>query len=384
MTGLCHLRVTSRDRRVRVLNSEQTSWAGQSAEELAANEGARYWRASKHEVQIDSQGLLWIEAARDTKWSLFSPLRHYSPSAPPREARRGPHTEFIRLKESILEMSNLETALEEAKRIVSFADKYGLLGRVYEWYSAPILPADKWYVLPDAAITTNGEWKELDNSSKDTRKTEGFKLLQKWVTPDYLLPPQVVARPSELKFAYKRNRPAKRPDPAGFEPSPELVDWATVQEPFGVVMLLDGTSGPGARMHSTRELADSWQFVLPSCSKPLAELSDLEKRNLALSLRAELSGVSPYPSLNERDEWERGWRCPSLLQAICLMLYYDLTGHVDIRKCALPSCGDYFRTTAESRSKYCPSEEPNKASKCASAATSRRYRARRAGRTAES
>ena len=331
---------------------------------------------------------MWVGAARRARWKRFSPLTLYNPSAPPREARRGPHTEFIQLKESIIEMMDLDTELDEAKIMASFANNYGLLGLVYGWYSAPILPNDKLYVLPDAVITTSGEWRLLKNCSRDIRETEGFRLLQrawreKWDFPSLSLDPQAVARPSELKFAYKRNQLGERPDPAGFEPSPELVNWETVAQQFGVVMLLDLASSSGVRVQPTRERAETWQFVLPACSKPLAELSDSEQRDLALSLRTDLSGVSPYPSLNEDGEWERGWRCPSLLQAICLMLYYDLTGHVDIRKCALPTCGDYFRASPQSRTMYCPSEESHKPSKCASAASSRNYRKRRAQRTDE-
>ena len=53
-----------------------------------------------------------------------------------------------------------------------------------------------------------------------------------------------------------------------------------------------------------------------------------------MRLRKELVGISPEPSINEAGEIERGWQCPSLLRAVYLMLYLDLTGVNPIRKCA--------------------------------------------------
>jgi hypothetical protein len=284
------------------------------------------------------------------------------------------------MKAALLERIGVDTALDRAKKMAGFANKYGLLGLIHEWYSAPILPAGKSFVLPGAAMTKSGKLRKFNNDAKDIRETEGFARLQEAVRShpdysDYVLHPAAVARPSDLKFALKRARTAEKPNPAGFEPYPELGAWAEVRERFGALMLLDSTSGPWARVLTTRELADAWLFALPAYSDMPARLSSLEKQALARNLRNDLRGVSPFPSVGEDGEWTPGWMCPSLLQAMCLMLYYDLTGAVDIRRCEF--CGNYFRTREGSRRAYCPPEGPSKQSKCASAASSRAYRKRK-------
>ena len=357
---------------------ERVQSAGQAVNELERDEGVRYWRASEYEAVSDSEGGWWVQAAQNAEWKRFSPFEGYGqPDAAPRMSPRGPHTEFLAMKAALLEQTGIDSADHEAKEIASFANRFGLLGLIYKWYSTPILPAGKLFVLPDAAITNKWQLVNFDNNSKDISKTRGFHHLQRRLQIDfgdscYRLNPDVVAWPSELRFAVKRNRPAEKPDPGSLEPYPELDEWAEVKERFGALILLDPSSGSWARVQITRERVDAWLLALPAYSKPFAELSDSGRRALAQNLRADLQGISPYPSLGDDGEWKPGWRCPSLLQAICLLLYYDLTGGAVIRRCDRKGCGNYFRTPEGSRRIYCPG------GKCASAATSKAHRDRKA------
>jgi hypothetical protein len=82
----------------------------------------------------------------------------------------------------------------------------------------------------------------------------------------------------------------------------------------------------------------------------------------AARLNRELMGMAPYVSTNEDGQYERGWRCPSLLRDMYLMLYLDLTGGSTIRECASWDCPKAFRAGPQNRTIYCSTRHANRAS----------------------
>jgi len=314
----------------------------QAAQELRHSAGvAKYWLASEHNVKTDPGGGKWVEAAPNAKWQRFSPFDTYS-------QHRGPHHDFLSLKSPCLEWPD-----EHRKEIEKFADRYGLLGLFHDRYSAPVLPPGKQYVAPEAVIRKSGKLELLNP------KTEGFALLEdllrrEYDAPDLRLSWDEVELPSRLTVALKHHRPGGRLDPAGFEPYPEQVTWEEARGAYGALIVADMNTAPRVVVLSTREQAEAWYFAVPDISEPEV---------LASQLNWNLVGVSPHAYLTDDGEWERGWRCPSLLQAIRLMIYLDLTGSTDIKPCKSQGCPEYFSVNKRNKKKkYCSERCANRAS----------------------
>jgi hypothetical protein len=86
----------------------------------------------------------------------------------------------------------------------------------------------------------------------------------------------------------------------------------------------------------------------------------------------------PYVAATDEDVYRSGWRCPTLLKAMYLMLHLDREAGNKILKCKARDCPNYFRAPPQSKRKYCPHpEDPSKPSKCGSRVTSQRSRERR-------
>jgi hypothetical protein len=75
-----------------------------------------------------------------------------------------------------------------------------------------------------------------------------------------------------------------------------------------------------------------------------------------------LEGVSPRAFIGEDGNLERGWRYRSLLQAMHVMLFLDLTGGATIKKCQSRGRPNYFRVGPQGKSKYCSRRCANRAS----------------------
>jgi hypothetical protein len=79
-------------------------------------------------------------------------------------------------------------------------------------------------------------------------------------------------------------------------------------------------------------------------------------------LNARIADVSPF-SPEDEEGYKRGWRCFSLLQAMYLMLWLDLTGSRFIRECGLRGCHAYFREGSQGeKTLYCSDKHTSLAS----------------------
>lgn len=341
------------------------SFTWQSVEEEASRQEVGYWRANEYRL-VRSNGEPWLEAKRGATWSRFSPMRFYRPVGKGKKSD-GPHIHLLNYLNKVRQRIARDKR-DEMLRLL--ADRYGLLGTFYDWYSAPVLPAGKMFVAPEAVIKASGELVELDPAAS------GFDLLERRLRhefgqPDFRLSPGVVAQPSEVRFFQKRERlPGWRPDPAGWEPHPEPFSWNELKEHHKGLLILDPKTSVWGSVICQREHAHRWLFEVPDLPGTRPNATASEKAAALSYLNRRLVGVSPYGVLGEDGEAERSWRVTSLVQAIHLMLYLDLTGGADVRRCALSDCGDYFRTSKNSSRKYCPDKG------CGTRATSRRYDAK--------
>jgi hypothetical protein len=78
------------------------------------------------------------------------------------------------------------------------------------------------------------------------------------------------------------------------------------------------------------------------------------------------------------DEMDRGWRCSSLLEAMYLMLWLDLTGGRSIVKCQAKGCPNWFRQGSQPGSMFCPHPDDPLKSRCALREMKRQSRPRQA------
>lgn len=330
------------------------TWHNQAVEELGG-EATAYWRASKYRLVL-SGGREWIEAEPGATWERYSPFTNYRAPGEPGVKITGPHQDLARLRAKRTE--GLYKRTEERHRdLVAFADSYGLLGVFHKHYSSPILPDGKLYVSPDAVIRRNGRLERLDPNSGGLMELE--KLLRhQFANPDFYLDPAKVATPSELKLLYKRHLPAGWPADSGVEHAPEFSLWNEVTSGHGVLLALDLKSSRRVVVLPTRESPTSWLFALP----PQLFGSAQEKRSMVPSLNNELLSVSPCAVVGANGRLERGYRCHSLLQAMNMMVYLDLTGGTDIKRCGSQGCANYFRAKQKSRRIYCSQRCANRAS----------------------
>jgi hypothetical protein len=80
------------------------------------------------------------------------------------------------------------------------------------------------------------------------------------------------------------------------------------------------------------------------------------------SVNLYLQEVSPRVLLGEDGNLKRGWHYSSLLQAMYIMMWLDLTGDNTIKKCQSGGCPNYFRVGSQSKSRYCSDRCANRAS----------------------
>ena len=100
------------------------------------------------------------------------------------------------------------------------------------------------------------------------------------------------------------------------------------------MLVLDAGSSTRVSVLSTREPIAAWERELLDFPSPsVGEFGYEPNEVLTMRLKKELVGISPGPIMNEAGEMERGWRCPSLLRAMYLMLYFDTSGGNTIRQC---------------------------------------------------
>ena len=141
----------------------------------------------------------------------------------------------------------------------------------------------------------------------------------------------------------------------------QIVPWEEIREDFGALLILDPASWKGVSVLCTREPIQRWRIGLhffPSVDTSAEELvSDGD-----VSFNSYLQEVSPRVVLREDGNLERSWYCRSLLQAMYVMLYLDMTGGNNIKKCQSRGCLNYFRIGSQSNSRYCSQRCANRAS----------------------
>src|ERR671932_550609 len=323
------------------------AWHRRAIPQLAHPEGVTYWRASKYRK---------LRATPDAVWKRFNPFDDYKPTSKTREVNAGPHLAFLKLKELQKDKDrNYLTALDV------FASTYGLLGLLYEVYSPPILPHPKIFVAPEGVIDEHGRLRRVDPMGRGVELLLDLLQHQRFIKDEQereMIRSELVASPSELAFAQKRATGLWSPDPSGQELSTEQTTWEEAKERYGGVLVLDARSSSRVSVLCTKESSADWDLKLEDFPAPPYGTS----KPLATYLNKELIGVSPYLHLSEDGEYERGWRCPSLLKAMYLMLWFDLSGGSAIRQCESRGCFTYFRVGSQSRTKYCSEQHANLAS----------------------
>jgi hypothetical protein len=255
------------------------------------------------------------------------------------------------------------------KALDVFASKYGLLGLFRHEHSSPILPEGKSFVAPEAVIE-RGRLSLVDPAS------EGVDLLNEALnqsTPrdwepwpdDYQ---EIMAMPEEVRFAEKD---AFRTDPEmgghALRPTPYR-SWEEVKEPYRALFVLDVQAPRLTSLLFRKESVFFWKTELKNLSPPPARNDSLDRKaGYARYLSGWLRDVSPTAIVGAGGQLEQSWRCSTLLEAVYLMLYLDLTGGSELRKCARQTCSNYFRLGSQGGSLYC-------SNKCTSLATTHRGR----------
>ncbi len=350
---------------------------------------ASVWKASKHRLIGGGASPQYIEAAPDATWERVNPFDFYRPALQRTDpGKRAPHEHFSRLADMTLEILPTD---EQAKlfrdSVRVLADLYGLLGLWREAFDAPLPPEDQSRlfvpVVPDTIVDAGGRLRQIDPS------TEGKERLEKHLyerdrrifrergelhlLEQIVLDPKHLMLPEELSFRRKDRRSMSslffRPPVIGEPPKPQTASYEDVQREYGVRVVFNRSVGlGGVSLIFTREPVDAWRREL----RWFAQAPSLS------GLNRNLEGVSPHIAADADGRPANTWSCPSLLKALYLMIYVDITSGVRLQKCQAPGCGEYFRAGPRSReSLYCPPPPGRKQSKCASRASSRMYRERR-------
>jgi hypothetical protein len=159
-----------------------------------------------------------------------------------------------------------------------------------------------------------------------------------------------IALPSEIQFT------AKGPFIDSFfaptVPHRHPVSWEVIKEDFGVLLILDEESDIGVSVLCTREPLQRWAYSLKNFPSGDMTVESLLADNYT-ALNWHLRQISPYALLGEDGTLKRGWHYRSLLQAMYVMLWLDLTSDNTIKKCMSRGCTNYFRMGSQSKSKYC-------------------------------
>ncbi|HVF00070.1 MAG TPA: hypothetical protein VNA27_01845 [Rubrobacteraceae bacterium] len=260
------------------------------------------------------------------------------------------------------------------KAMVLFAEEYGLLGAFEEdFLGTPVLPERKTTVAPEAIIDEQGRLQRIDPG------TDGKELLLRVLEPtrrfsaghsrlpdetEHSAAYEMMALPSEMRFA-PRGLSLDRSE-WSLEPG-ELVPWEDIRKYFGALLILDEGAPEGVsvlcRQEPLRRWEISFRFFPSGAPSGDVELDD----DSYVFLNSYLEDVSPRAVIGKDGNLERRWRYRSLLQALYVMLYLDLTGGNTIKKCQSRGCPNYFRLGPQSKSIYC-------SPRCASRASTRRRR----------
>lgn len=234
----------------------------------------------------------------------------------------------------------------------------------------PVLPnGAETLVAPEALVDERGRLRRIDPA------TEGKELLIKLLEPTGIfstghnrLPDnlerrvayETMALPSDIRFARRNIHPAGI---ERFSESRRLVPWEDIRKCFGALLILDEKARGGVSVLCTREPLRRWGMCFGFLPSENVQSGDLElDEDSYVFLNQKLEEVSPRAFIGENGSLERGWRYRSLLQAMYLMLFLDLTGGTTIKKCQSQGCPDYFRTGSQSKSKYCSKRCANRAS----------------------
>ena len=329
---------------------------------LAQDFEVKCWRASKYElVNKDRPAYtdVCIEAAPDARWERYSPFDLYRSTSRTREVEAGPHLKFLRLKGLWGDQSEL---LNTAWKV--FATTYGLLGVFEDEYLwPPMFPQGKIVIAPEAIIDGQGKLRRVDPATEGKELVWNALAARGRYLSDHLFIGEMkyanIALPSEIQVI------AKGPFVDNFfwpaVPDRQPVPWEAIKEDFGVLLILDEESYTGVSVLCTREPLQRWRYSLayfPSGDMPVDQL--LSDSYNALNWR--LRQVSPYVFLGEDGNLKRGWHYRSLLQAMYVMLWLDLTGDNTIKKCQSRGCPNYFRVGPQSKSIYCTTRCANRAS----------------------
>ncbi len=342
---------------------------------LMPPEGVTFWRAESYRLPAEgSPG--WLEAERGAIWRRSTPVTSYRPAGKRRELEAGPHLSFLRLKGLLEDDSPLFD-----KAMMLFANEYGLLGLFHDTFSPPILPNRLW-AAPEAVVGANGKLRRVDPATEGTEllldllDRQGYFGAEGSAFTDEKEKREAarsrVALPSEVRFVRRSYRGPWRGDPTGYNVDSTPVGWEEARGTCGGLLVLTEDTSSRVSVLCTREHTWSWWRALSDF--PAGDLRP-DDRRLRAFLNSRVSGVAPY-SPQDEEAMDRGWRCSSLLQAMYLMLWLDLTGGSSIRKCQSRGCPNWFRSGSQPGSKYCPPEVPGKVSKCASRESSRMARDR--------
>lgn len=153
------------------------------------------------------------------------------------------------------------------------------------------------------------------------------------------------------------------------------VGWEEARDSCGGLLVLTEDTSSRVSVLGRREHTEDWRTAL--LDFPSGDLRPENKRLRAV-LNSRLSGVSPY-SPEKEEGMDRGWRCSSLLEAMYLMLWLDMTGGRSVVKCQAEGCPNWFRQGSQPNSMYCPRpDDPSKTSRCAQREMQRRSRRRKA------
>lgn len=314
-----------------------------------------YWRANEYRLvglDMEDGEAAAIEAVPAARWFRYDPFSSYRPKGRNRDVGAGAHVQALKLAE----LWNEESDLSDAALLV-FAKEHGLLGIFEEDYLPyPVLPDEKIFVAPEAVIEDSGELRLLDPA------TDGKELLLEAQERDSFfeefpefkdLRHEMIAMPDEVRFTPKIPHSSFLPDETA-----DLVRWDAIKEQLGGLLIFDEDSFLGASVICTREPLIRWSLTLSAFSF----LADLTTKEQAKVLNGALLDASPFVRVSEEGNLERSYQCPDLRTAMYLMFYLDITGGSAIKKCQSSGCPEYFRTGAQSESKYCSERCANRAS----------------------
>ncbi len=324
---------------------------------------AKCWRASEYKITKNATEY-WtkVEATANAEWVRYSPFALYQPASKARHVESGPHLPFLKLNNVLEERPEL---FDKALQV--FVRNYGFMGALEQDYDLrrPIRPEGKAYIAPEAVIDDRGRIRLVDPA------TEGKELLLDLLEKRHgtyedrarRLAHERMALPDEALFK------AKHPDLScewyPIEPR-QLVPWEDIKWDFGAIMVLDEEAFQGVSVLGTQEPVGRWVKSLkffPSGDTPADSLVS----QLYTSLNSYLQEVSPRVVIGEDGSLNQSWKYDSLIEAMYIMIYLDLTGGSTIKKCRSRGCSNYFRIGSQSKSIYC-------SERCASRASTRKRR----------